>query len=209
LKKPSFFWTDFFIKLGPQIRLLPVPNFGVNICPFNYGIKSDFIPKLTPIANVSRLNLFNTCSLSSQSVGASVQTQTLGHLFPKLKSPMAGQNQAAQVNFIPVSFIRHYLFYFLPQIFPSALLRQEISTFQVSRDMHHDLRPRSLFTSPINKTVGAPSSLPSLLAFKSLPASSFLPPTTNASQKTMAGSNNRRRAAAEAEGSRAGARRRQ
>jgi hypothetical protein len=25
--------------LGPQIRLLPVPNFGVNICPFNYGIK--------------------------------------------------------------------------------------------------------------------------------------------------------------------------
>jgi hypothetical protein len=30
LKKPSFFWTDFFIKLGPQIRLLLVPNFGVN-----------------------------------------------------------------------------------------------------------------------------------------------------------------------------------
>jgi hypothetical protein len=32
-------WTDFFTKLGPQIRLPPVPNFGVNICPFNYGIK--------------------------------------------------------------------------------------------------------------------------------------------------------------------------
>jgi hypothetical protein len=30
LKKPSFFRTDFFTKLGPQIRLLPVPNFGVN-----------------------------------------------------------------------------------------------------------------------------------------------------------------------------------
>jgi hypothetical protein len=29
----------FFTKLGPQIRLSPVPNFGVNICPFNYGIK--------------------------------------------------------------------------------------------------------------------------------------------------------------------------
>jgi hypothetical protein len=93
LKKPSFFWTDFFIKLGPQIRLLPVPNFGVNICPFNYQIL-----KLTPIANIFRLNLFNTYSLSSQSIGASVQIQTLGHIFPKLKSPMAGQNQAAKVN---------------------------------------------------------------------------------------------------------------
>jgi hypothetical protein len=72
LKKPSFFWTDFFTKLDPQIRLFPVPNFGVNICPFNYGIKSDFIPKLTPIANAFRLNLFNTYSLSSQSIGASV-----------------------------------------------------------------------------------------------------------------------------------------
>jgi hypothetical protein len=38
-KKPSFFQTDFFTELDPQIRLLPVPNFGVNICPFNYGIK--------------------------------------------------------------------------------------------------------------------------------------------------------------------------
>jgi hypothetical protein len=122
LKKPSFFWTDFFIKLGPQIRLLPVPNFGVNICPFNYGIKSVFIPELTPIANVSRLNLFNTYSLSSQSVGASVQIQTLGHLFPKLKSPMAGQNQAAQVNFIPVSFIRHYLFDFYLRFLPLRFL---------------------------------------------------------------------------------------
>jgi hypothetical protein len=39
LKKPSFSRMDFFTKLGPQIRILPVPNFGVNICPFNYGIK--------------------------------------------------------------------------------------------------------------------------------------------------------------------------
>jgi hypothetical protein len=75
LKKPSFFWTDFFIKLGLQIRLLPVPNFGVNICPFNYGIKGDFILKLTPIANVFKLNLFNTYSLSSQSIGASSRSK--------------------------------------------------------------------------------------------------------------------------------------
>jgi hypothetical protein len=30
LERPSFSRTDFFTKLGPQIRLLPVPNFGVN-----------------------------------------------------------------------------------------------------------------------------------------------------------------------------------
>jgi hypothetical protein len=82
--------------------------------------KSDFIPKLTPIANVFKLDLFNTYSLSSQSIGVSVQIQTLGHLFPKLKSSMAGQNQATQVNFIPVSFIRHYPLRFLPQISPSV-----------------------------------------------------------------------------------------
>jgi hypothetical protein len=32
-------WMGFFTKLGPQIRLPYVPNFGVNICPSNYGIK--------------------------------------------------------------------------------------------------------------------------------------------------------------------------
>jgi hypothetical protein len=31
--------TEFVTKLGPQISLLPVPIFGVNICPFSYGIK--------------------------------------------------------------------------------------------------------------------------------------------------------------------------
>jgi hypothetical protein len=30
LEKPSFFRTDFFTRLGPQVRLLPVPNFCVN-----------------------------------------------------------------------------------------------------------------------------------------------------------------------------------
>jgi hypothetical protein len=88
--------------------------------PLQLRDKSDFIPKLTPIANVFKSNLFNTYSLSLQSIGASVQIQTLGHPSPKLESSMAGQNQAAQVNFIPVSFIQHYLFDFLPQISPST-----------------------------------------------------------------------------------------
>jgi hypothetical protein len=78
--------------------------------PLQLRDKSNFIPKLTPIAIVFKLNLFNTYSLSSQSTGASVQIQTLGHPSPKLESWMAGQNQAAQVNFTPVSFIRHYPF---------------------------------------------------------------------------------------------------
>jgi hypothetical protein len=38
-KETFLLWTGFFIKLGPQIRPPSVPNFGVNICPFNYGIK--------------------------------------------------------------------------------------------------------------------------------------------------------------------------
>jgi hypothetical protein len=62
---------------------------------------------LTPATNVFKLNLFNTYSPSSQSIGASIQIQTLGHIFPKLESPMAGQNQVAQVNSTSVSFIRH------------------------------------------------------------------------------------------------------
>jgi hypothetical protein len=89
--------------------------------PLQLRDKSGFIPKSTPVANVFKLNLFNTYSLSSQSIGASVQIQTLGRLFPKLKSPMAGQNQAAQVNSIPINFIRHNLFdfylRFLPRLF--------------------------------------------------------------------------------------------
>jgi hypothetical protein len=35
------FLVEWYVvtKLGPQVSLSPVPFFGVNICPFNYGIK--------------------------------------------------------------------------------------------------------------------------------------------------------------------------
>jgi hypothetical protein len=82
--------------------------------PLQLRDKNDFIPKLTVNANASKSNLFNTYSFSLQSTGASAQIQTLGHLFPKLKSSMADQNQAAQVNFIPLKSIWHYLFRLLP-----------------------------------------------------------------------------------------------
>jgi hypothetical protein len=75
--------------------------------PLQLRDKSNFIPKLTPVANAFKLKLLKTYSLSSQSIGVFIQIQTLGHLFPKLKSSMAGQNQAAQVNSTSVSFIRH------------------------------------------------------------------------------------------------------
>jgi hypothetical protein len=36
----SFLAERYFVtKLGPQVSPFPVPFFGVNICPFNYGIK--------------------------------------------------------------------------------------------------------------------------------------------------------------------------
>jgi hypothetical protein len=43
LEKPSFFQTDFFTKLGPQIILLPLPNFGVNRREAHQAKKLDFV----------------------------------------------------------------------------------------------------------------------------------------------------------------------
>jgi hypothetical protein len=112
-------WTEFSTKLGPQIRLPPVPIFGVNICPFNYGIKViyseiDCDCQRLQVKSVQHL-------LSLPAIHRSLRPdRNPRSFFPKLKSSMAGQNQAAQVNFIPVSFIRHYSFRFLPQISPSA-----------------------------------------------------------------------------------------
>jgi hypothetical protein len=90
--------------------------------PLQLRDKSDFIPKLTQIANVFKLSLFNTYSLSLQSIGISIQIQTLGHLFPKLKSPMADQNQAAQVNFSPLRPFGIILFDFFTSDFSLRLL---------------------------------------------------------------------------------------
>jgi hypothetical protein len=61
--------------------------------PLQLRDKRDFIPKLTVNANVFKSDLFNTYPLPLQSIGVSVQT--LSHLFPKLKSSMADQSQAA------------------------------------------------------------------------------------------------------------------
>jgi hypothetical protein len=49
--------------------------------PLQLRDKSDFILELAPATNVFKLNLFNTYSLSSQSVGVFSWNQTLDHLF--------------------------------------------------------------------------------------------------------------------------------
>jgi hypothetical protein len=88
--------------------------------PLQLRDKSDFIPKLTVDANILKSNLFNTYSSFLQTIGASVQIQTLGHLFPELQSSMADQNQATQVNFTPLRLIRHCPLRFPSQISSSA-----------------------------------------------------------------------------------------
>jgi hypothetical protein len=52
LGKPPAEWYPS-AKFGSHASLFPVPIFGVNICPFNYRIKGDFIPELT--INTQRL----------------------------------------------------------------------------------------------------------------------------------------------------------
>jgi hypothetical protein len=136
LKKTFLLPNGFSTKLGRQIRLLPVPNFGVNICPFNYGLKVILFRNwLQPPTSSNWICL--TPILSPRN-------PTLGHLFPKLKSPMAGQNQAAQVNSIPASFIRHYLFgfylRFLPRFFSTGAFHRAFDSHWGQFDV---LFPRS------------------------------------------------------------------
>jgi hypothetical protein len=66
-----------------------------------------------------------------------------------------------------------------------------------------------LFTSPINNTVGAPSFFHQAFSLQIFANSSLFSQSPAQPQEPMAGSSNRRRAAAEAEESRVGARRRE
>jgi hypothetical protein len=97
--------------------------------PLQLRDKSDFILELTPAISIFKSNLFNTRSLSSQSVGVFAQIQTLDPPFSELKSSMAGQNQAAQVNSSTRSFIRHLDFQFLPKISSPLFLRSSPLNF--------------------------------------------------------------------------------
>jgi hypothetical protein len=64
-------WTGFFTKLGPQIRLPPVPIFGVNICPFNYGIKvillRNWLQLPTSSSQICSIPILSPCNPSESS----------------------------------------------------------------------------------------------------------------------------------------------
>jgi hypothetical protein len=69
LKKISYRMV-LFCQSRLTCQSLSVPIFGVSICPFNYGIKDDFIPELTKILDTLKPNLFNTRSFLLQTIGA-------------------------------------------------------------------------------------------------------------------------------------------
>jgi hypothetical protein len=89
-----------------------------------------------------------------QSIGVSAQIQTLGRQSPKLKSSMADQNQAIQVNLIPSRSIRHYFFdsylrFLLPPFLdrscpPSFWFTPRTTHHPISSDMWESLIPASL-----------------------------------------------------------------
>jgi hypothetical protein len=111
--------------------------------PLHLRDKSDFIPKLTPIVNVFKFNLFNTYSLSPQSIGASVQIQTLGHLFPKLR----WQVKIKLLRQIPSCKLHSALtFRLLPEISFPPSLQQELSTELLIRT---EANSTSYFLGPV------------------------------------------------------------
>jgi hypothetical protein len=72
--------------------------------PLQLRDKSDFIPKLTAIANVFKSNPFNTYSLFPQFIGVFVQTQTLGHLSPQAQIFNGGSKSSCSGKFHPRKF---------------------------------------------------------------------------------------------------------
>jgi hypothetical protein len=96
----------FITKLGPQVSLSPVPFFGVNIYPFNYGIKVILFRNWPQTLDVFKSNLFNTIfpPVIRWSLRSDPNPRSSNF---KLKPSMA--DQALQVNFIPLRSIRYYL----------------------------------------------------------------------------------------------------
>jgi hypothetical protein len=103
--------------------------------------------------NAFELNLFNTHSSPLQSVGVSAQIQTLGHQSPSSNLQMADQDQALQVNLIPLRSIRYYLFdshlrflllSFLNRLYPPRF-RFPLTTnhHPISSDLWEPLTPSS------------------------------------------------------------------
>jgi hypothetical protein len=75
------------------------------------------------VLNISELILFKTDSFLLQSVRVSAQIQTLDPQSPSSNLQMADQDQAFQVNFIPLRSIQYYFFDSHLKFFSSAFSR--------------------------------------------------------------------------------------
>jgi hypothetical protein len=123
LEKPSFFRTDFFTKLGPQFRLLPVPNFGVNICPFNYGIKVIY----SEIdSNRQRLQIESVQHLFSlPAIHRSLRPDPNPRSsFPQAQILNGRSKSSCSCKFHPHKLHSAFPFRFLPQISPTPFLNR-------------------------------------------------------------------------------------
>jgi hypothetical protein len=112
----TFLLPDGFLtELDPQVRLLTLPNFGVNICSFNYGIKVILFRNWLRHQHLQIESVQHLFSLFAIRRSLRLDPNPRSPC-PELKSSTAGQNQAAQVNSSSISFIRHLTFRFLPEI---------------------------------------------------------------------------------------------
>jgi hypothetical protein len=109
--------------------------------------KSNFVPQLTPATNI-QLESVNTCS-SFFSIRRNPRLDSNPRsLCSKLRSPMAAQNQDAQVNPLPVGFIRHLGFQFYLR-FRFRFFLQEPSTELLIRT---GANSRSYYLGPVGNS---------------------------------------------------------
>jgi hypothetical protein len=129
LKKPSFRQTDSSSSWTHKSDSLP--NFGVNTCPFNCGIKViysgiDSSHQRLQIESVQHLSLFAI----RRNLRLDPNTRSPCSEF---ESPMAAQNQAAQVNSPSIRFIRHLGFRFYLRFlfrFPSGAFHRAFDSYR-------------------------------------------------------------------------------
>jgi hypothetical protein len=102
--------TVFYCQIRPTCQSRLVPIFGVNICPFNYGIKGNFILELTintrrPQAESVQHPFFPPSNCWSLRLDPNPSSSS----FPSFNLQMANEDQALQVNPILLKLIRYYL----------------------------------------------------------------------------------------------------
>jgi hypothetical protein len=100
--------TGFLTKLGPQIRLSPVLIFGVNICPFNYGIKV-ILFRNWPQLPTSSSQICSTSILSPAIHRSLHPDPNPRSSFSQAQIFNGGSKSSCSGKFHPLKTIRHYL----------------------------------------------------------------------------------------------------